>query len=86
MRLYIFISLNSINQLVFVMQTGWGFFAVGNEFLNINLYPSRFSIVFFSPRANAELVPKYYVSLHASHAALPPLTPKFRPKAAPPPC
>jgi hypothetical protein len=27
-------------------------------------------MVFFSPRANAELVPKLHVALHASHAAL----------------
>jgi hypothetical protein len=30
---------------------------------------SRFSVVFLSPRANAELIPKPYVALHASHAA-----------------
>jgi hypothetical protein len=28
-------------------------------------------MVFLSPRANAELVPKFHVALHASHAALP---------------
>jgi hypothetical protein len=28
-------------------------------------------VVFFGPRANAELVPKFHVALHASHAALP---------------
>jgi hypothetical protein len=27
--------------------------------------------VFLGPRANAELVPKFHVALHASHAALP---------------
>jgi hypothetical protein len=32
---------------------------------------SRFSVVFLSPRANAELVRKFHVALHASHAALP---------------
>jgi hypothetical protein len=32
---------------------------------------SRFSVVFLGPRANAELVPKVHVALHASHAALP---------------
>jgi hypothetical protein len=32
---------------------------------------SRFSVVFLDPRANAELVPKFHVALHASHAALP---------------
>jgi hypothetical protein len=44
---------------------------------------SSFSVVFLGPRANAELVPKFHVALHASHAALPMLTPKFRPKVAP---
>jgi hypothetical protein len=39
---------------------------------------SRFSMVFISPRANAELVPKFHVALHASHAALPMVTLKFR--------
>jgi hypothetical protein len=38
---------------------------------------------FHGPRANAELVHKFHVSLHASHAALPMLTSKFRPKVAP---
>jgi hypothetical protein len=28
-------------------------------------------VVFLFPRANAELVPKFHVALHASHAALP---------------
>jgi hypothetical protein len=28
----------------------------------------------FQPRANAELVPKFHVALHASHAALPMVT------------
>jgi hypothetical protein len=46
---------------------------------------SSFSVVFLGPRANAELVPKFHVALHASHAALPMLTSKFRPKVAPPP-
>jgi hypothetical protein len=31
---------------------------------------SRFSMVFLGPRANAELVPKFHVALHASHEAL----------------
>jgi hypothetical protein len=31
---------------------------------------SRFYVVFFGSRANAELVPKFHVALHASHAAL----------------
>jgi hypothetical protein len=32
---------------------------------------SRFSVDFLGPRANAELVPKFHVAQHASHAALP---------------
>jgi hypothetical protein len=28
-------------------------------------------VVFLGPRVNAELVPKFHVALHASHAALP---------------
>jgi hypothetical protein len=40
--------------------------------------------VFLGPRANAELVPKFHVALHASHAALPMVISKiFRPNAAP---
>jgi hypothetical protein len=35
---------------------------------------SRFFVVFLGPRAKAELVPKFHVALHDSHAALP----KFR--------
>jgi hypothetical protein len=35
---------------------------------------SRFYVVFLGPRANAELVPKFHVALHASHAALPMVT------------
>jgi hypothetical protein len=31
-------------------------------------------VVFLGPRANAELVPKFHVALHASHAALPIVT------------
>jgi hypothetical protein len=31
---------------------------------------SRFSVGFLGLRANAELVPKFHVELHASHAAL----------------
>jgi hypothetical protein len=34
----------------------------------------RFSVAFLGPRANAELVPKFHVALHASHAALPVVT------------
>jgi hypothetical protein len=40
---------------------------------------SRFSVVFLGPRANAELVHKFHVALHASHAALPMITPKISP-------
>jgi hypothetical protein len=32
---------------------------------------SRFSVVFLGPRANAEVIPKFHVALHASHAVLP---------------
>jgi hypothetical protein len=40
---------------------------------------SRFSVVFLVPRANTELVLKFHVALHASHAALPMVTPKISP-------
>jgi hypothetical protein len=40
---------------------------------------SRFSVVFLSPRANAELIPKFHFTLHASHAALPIVTLKISP-------
>jgi hypothetical protein len=32
---------------------------------------SKFSVVFLGPRANAELVAKFHIALHASHAVLP---------------
>jgi hypothetical protein len=35
---------------------------------------SRYSVVFFGPRACAELVPKFHVALPVSHAALPLVT------------
>jgi hypothetical protein len=35
------------------------------------------SVVFLGPRANAELVPKFQVELHASHAAIPMVTKNF---------
>jgi hypothetical protein len=35
--------------------------------------------VFLGSRANAELVPKFHVALHASHAALPMVTLKILP-------
>jgi hypothetical protein len=38
---------------------------------------ARFSVVFLGLRANAELVPKFHVALHASHAALPMVITKF---------
>jgi hypothetical protein len=52
--------------------------------LEVSLHPTRsgFSVVFLGPRANAELVHKFHVALHASHAALPMVTFKFRPKVA----
>jgi hypothetical protein len=40
---------------------------------------SRLSVIFLGPRANAELVPKFHVALHASHAALPMVTLKMSP-------
>jgi hypothetical protein len=40
---------------------------------------SRVSVVSLGPRANAELVPKFHVPLHASHAALPIVTLKMLP-------
>jgi hypothetical protein len=48
-------------------------------------YGATESVVFLDPRANAELVPKFHVALHASHAALPLVISKFGPKIAPPP-
>jgi hypothetical protein len=39
-------------------------------------------VVFLDPRANAELVPKFHVALHASHAAILMVTSKFRPNIA----
>jgi hypothetical protein len=44
---------------------------------------SRFTVVFLGSIANAELVPKFHVVLHASHAAIPILTSKLGPKVAP---
>jgi hypothetical protein len=38
-----------------------------------------FFVVFLGPRANAELVPKSHVALHASHAALPMVTLQISP-------
>jgi hypothetical protein len=39
-------------------------------------------MVFFFPRANSELVPKFHAALHASHVALPMLIEKFLPNKA----
>jgi hypothetical protein len=39
-------------------------------------------VVFVGPRANAELVPKFHVALHASYAALQVVTSKFLPNVA----
>jgi hypothetical protein len=36
-------------------------------------------VIFLGPRANAELVPKFQVALHASHAALPMITLEISP-------
>jgi hypothetical protein len=52
--------------------------------LEVSLHPEgptrlMFSVVFFVLRANAELVPKFHVALHASHSALPMLTLKTSP-------
>jgi hypothetical protein len=35
---------------------------------------SKFTVVFLGLRENAELVPKFHVALHTSHAALPMVT------------
>jgi hypothetical protein len=43
---------------------------------------SRFSVVFLDPKANAELVPKFHVALHATYAALALVTSKFHPNMA----
>jgi hypothetical protein len=44
--------------------------------LEVSLHPdqptqSMFSVLFLDSRANAKLVPKFHIALHASHAALP---------------
>jgi hypothetical protein len=59
--------------LVYLMPDCW---------LEVSLHPegpaigqqSRLSMVFLGPRANAELVPKFHVALHGSHAAFPIVT------------
>jgi hypothetical protein len=40
---------------------------------------SRFPVDFLGPRANAKLVPKLHVALHASHTALPMVKLKLSP-------
>jgi hypothetical protein len=44
---------------------------------------SRFTVVFFGPGTNDELVPKFHVALHASHAALPMVTLQISPRCSP---
>jgi hypothetical protein len=43
---------------------------------------SRFSVVSLRPRENPNFVPRFQVALHASQAALPMVTSKFRPNVA----
>jgi hypothetical protein len=50
----------------------WSQFASGRSWDRPTRW--RFSVAFLGPRANAELVPKFHVALHASHAALPMVT------------
>jgi hypothetical protein len=38
---------------------------------------SRLSVVFLCPRANAELVHKFHVAMHTSHATVPMITKNF---------
>jgi hypothetical protein len=45
---------------------------------------SKLFVVVLGSRANAELVPKFHVALHASHAALPMVTLQISPQYAPP--
>jgi hypothetical protein len=47
-------------------------FASGRSFDRPNR--SRLSVAFLGPRANAELVLKFHIVLHASHGALPTIT------------
>jgi hypothetical protein len=53
-----------------------------NVFDNKGAAQIRTNVRFLGPRANAELVPKFHVALHASHAALQMVTLKFRPNVA----
>ena len=45
---------------------------------------SEFDVVFLGPTANAELAAEFHIALHASHAAVPASTSKFRPEDSPP--
>jgi hypothetical protein len=45
----------------------------------VNGHSIKVSVVFLGSRANAELVPKFHVALHASHAAFPMVTLKILP-------
>jgi hypothetical protein len=38
---------------------------------------SRFSVIFLGPGTNAELVPRFHIALHVSHAAFPMVTLKI---------
>jgi hypothetical protein len=59
-------SLNSTDQLIFVMVKCYVLFEVGTGFLT-NFRPS----VFLCLQANAEMVPKFQVSTACFHAPLP---------------
>jgi hypothetical protein len=63
-------------------------YQVSDYWLEVGLHPKVpatgqleqvFSMIFLGPRANAELVPRFHVALHASHAALPMVTLKISP-------
>jgi hypothetical protein len=47
--------------------------------LEVSLHPEGPATGQLGPRANAELVPKFHVALHASHAAFPMVTLKILP-------
>jgi hypothetical protein len=61
--------------------------------LEVSLHPEgpatgqleqRFSVIFLGPRANAVLVPKFHVALHASRTAVQMITLKISPWCSPP--
>jgi hypothetical protein len=59
-------------------------FLMPDCWLEVSLHPegpaTGHSIkVFLGPKANSELVPKFHVALHASHAVLPIVTLKILP-------